>query len=425
MAETLLMIALSPTMTEGTIARWKKAEGEAFSSGDLLCEVETDKASMDYEAPKKAVLLKILVPAGGKASVGDAIAVIGKAGENPETVAGKSSVVNDKPIDLDAARPAPPEPSSPEPAQPEPTKPEPAKPEPTQTQSVLNRPQAPAALPRSSPLARKVALDLGIDLRLLKGSGPDGRVTEKDVRNYSVRQVDVESPQPSRSRSTMDPVGGKRAVIARRLGESMFSAPHYYLKKRVNADFLAEARSRINTNRQKPISFNAILIKLSAIALARHPEINVYWRGDVLEKRSVVDIGLAVALPDGLITPIVRDCDAKGIERIDEELSALIEKAKSKGLSPEEYEGAGFTVTNLGSFGIDEFTAIINPPASAILAVGALKKRAIVGENDAIRVGRTMDLTLGCDHRSIDGAVGAGFLADLATLLEDPFRALL
>jgi pyruvate dehydrogenase E2 component (dihydrolipoamide acetyltransferase) len=205
----------------------------------------------------------------------------------------------------------------------------------------------------------------------------------------------------------------------------MFSAPHFYLKKRVNAELLAETRARINKSRQKPISFNAILLKLSAMALARHPEINVYWRGDALEKRSVVDVGLAVALPDGLITPIIRDCDSKGIERIDEELSLLIDKAKSKGLAPEEYEGAGFTITNLGSFGIDEFTAIINPPASAILAVGALKKRAVVGEDDVIRVGKTMDLTLGCDHRSIDGAVGAGFLADLATLLEDPFRALL
>jgi pyruvate dehydrogenase E2 component (dihydrolipoamide acetyltransferase) len=415
MAEKLLMIALSPTMTEGTITKWKKAEGESFTSGDLLCEVETDKASMDYEAPRKAVLLKIVVPQGGKASVGDTIAVIGKEGEDPGTFDVKPSQEKAAPADL-AAKPS-------------------VLPQALQPVLSQTRPQAPAGFPRSSPLARKLALELDIDLRMVKGSGPEGRVTEKDIRQFSASEekessrhesASVDGVRPTaRPKPTLDPIGGKRAVIARRLGESMFSAPHFYLKKRVNAELLAETRARINKSRQKPISFNAILLKLSAMALARHPEINVYWRGDALEKRSVVDVGLAVALPDGLITPIIRDCDSKGIERIDEELSLLVDKAKSKGLAPEEYEGAGFTITNLGSFGIDEFTAIINPPASAILAVGALRKRAVVGEDDVIRVGKTMDLTLGCDHRSIDGAVGAGFLADLATLLEDPFRALL
>ncbi|TXT41804.1 MAG: pyruvate dehydrogenase E2 component (dihydrolipoamide acetyltransferase), partial [Spirochaetes bacterium] len=203
------------------------------------------------------------------------------------------------------------------------------------------------------------------------------------------------------------------------------NAPHYYLKKEILAEAMVEARKRINKGREKPISLNAILIKISAMALTRHPEINVFWREDYLEERSSIDIGLAVALPDGLITPVVRDCDLKGIEAIDLELGALIEKAKTKGLSPEEYEGAGFTITNLGSYGVDEFTAIINPPGSAILAVGALRKKPWVDDADQIVVARTLSLTLGCDHRSIDGAVGAAFLAELAAIAEDPFRALL
>jgi len=221
------------------------------------------------------------------------------------------------------------------------------------------------------------------------------------------------------------PVAGKRAVIARRLSESFFSAPHYYLKKEILAENLFSARASVNAGRPSPISYNAIIVKLAAAALATHPEINVYWRGEAIEQRNVVDIGLAVALPDGLVTPVVRDCAAKGIIQIEGEFAALIEKARNKGLSQDEYEGAGFTVTNLGGFGIDEFTAIINPPASAILAVGALVKKPVVGPEGGIVAARTMTLTLGCDHRTIDGATGARFLADLAALMENPFRALL
>ncbi|HWP68906.1 MAG TPA: dihydrolipoamide acetyltransferase family protein, partial [Rectinemataceae bacterium] len=304
-------------------------------------------------------------------------------------------------------------------------------------------PAAPAFYPRSSPLARKIAQEMNVDIRLVRGSGPEGRVTEKDVRSFNVAapfsptQGGVSSsaagaagqppspPSLSRKDSTFVAVSGKRAIIAKRLSESFFSAPHYYLKKEILADNLVEARARVNEKQKNPISFNAILIKMAAVALSNHPEINVFWKGDKIERRSVIDIGLAVALPDGLITPVVRDCGAKGLVQIEAEMAALIEKAKTRGLAPEEYEGAGFTITNLGSFGIDEFTAIINPPASAILAVGAVSKKAVVRADDSIGVGRTMALTLGCDHRTVDGAVGARFLADLAAMLEDPFRALL
>jgi pyruvate dehydrogenase E2 component (dihydrolipoamide acetyltransferase) len=414
-------------MTEGTIARWKKAEGEAFSSGDVLCEVETDKASMDYEAPRTGVLLKIVVAAGGKASVGDTIAIIGKAGENPETLLGQaaSQKPSVEPSPKLANEPVPKSvtvaPASPNPA-------------PIPARNLGAAPTAPAGSPKSSPLARKIALELGIDIRRARGTGPEGRVTERDVRAL---QAGKEAVTPnfaapvsatvsySRPAPTSETVSGKRAVIARRLSESFFSAPHYYLKKEILADRLVESRSRTNEGRDKPVSLNAILMKLVAAALTRHPELNVSWQGERIEKREVIDIALAVALPDGLITPVVRDCPYKGVELIDAELSALIEKARTKGLAPDEYEGAGFTITNLGSYGIDEFTAIINPPGSAILAVGAIRKKPIVMADDSIGIAKTMVLTLGCDHRTVDGATGARFLADLASMLEDPFKALL
>ncbi len=416
MAQKLMMIALSPTMTEGTIAKWKKAEGEAFASGDLLCEVETDKASMDYEAPSSAVLLKIVVQAGKKAAVGETIAIIGKAGEDPGPllIEAKAATAAVAPAAAAPAASA----TSPNP-------------QPAPSAVPAQAPGAPAAYPPSSPLARKVALERQVDIRNLRGSGPAGRVTEKDVLAYAAapspkHEATAYGAAVSRAvPSTILPVSGKRAVIARRLGESFFSAPHYYLKKEILAENLYAARASVNAGRTSPISYNAIIIKLAATALAAHPEMNVYWRGDSIEQRTAVDIGLAVALPDGLITPVVRNCPSKGIVQIEAEFAALIEKARSKGLAQDEYEGAGFTLTNLGGFGIDEFTAIINPPASAILAIGAMVKKPVVDADGNIVAARTMTLTLGCDHRTIDGATGARFLADLAAILEDPFRALL
>ena len=436
MAEALLMIALSPTMTEGSIARWKKQENEVFSSGDLLCEVETDKASMDYEAPKNGVLLKILVPQGGKAEVGQPIAVIGKAGEDPDSL---SLSTGAKP----ASTPAPQASSQASVkatlAKPAAEKALPSTSTPNQqtvdaqpssaahTFLAAQAPSAPAGYPRSSPLARKVALELGIDLRLVRGSGPEGRVTEKDVRTFASSGLTTSSLEsgaastvqpPATPRETAHkPIGAKRAVIAKRLGESFFSAPHYYLRKEIKVDSLLDARAEVNKDRPKPISFNAVLIKLAANALARHPEINVYWMGDSIEERRSVDIGLAVALPDGLITPVVRDCDLKGLEQIDEELSALVEKAKTKGLSPAEYEGAGFTISNLGLYGIESFTPVINPPQVALLGVNAITERIRTVEGQ-ITAYPAMGLSLTYDHRAVDGAPASRFLKDLVTALE-------
>ena len=449
MAEKLLMMALSPTMTEGAIAKWKVAEGSAFKAGSVLCEVETDKASMDYEAPKDAFLLRILVPEGGKAGVGEPIAVIGAAGEDPGPLA--------------AAVPRPtapsPAPASPKPPSTAPSAPSaPSLPEapsllaagsvevppkatsasvaaysPPSGAGVAAGPSAPASYPPSSPLARSLARELGLDLRGAKGTGPGGRVVERDVRALASGGPALSSAPsvaggagsqgPATERKV--PVSPKRAVIARRLSESFFTAPHYYLKRRVDAGAVMALRESSKAGRETPISLNAFLFKLSAEAITRHPYVNSTWEGDSILERTSIDIGLAVALPDGLITPIVRDCAHKGVAAIEDELVALIAKARGKGLQPAEYTGAGFTISNLGSFGVEEFTAIINPPGSAILAVGAALQEPFVRVDGSIAVRRSMALTLGCDHRVIDGAAGARFLATLASYVEEPGKALL
>jgi len=430
MAEQLLMMALSPTMSEGTIAKWKVAEGFAFAAGSVLCEVETDKASMDYEAAKDAVLLKILVPEGGKAAVGDPIAVVGKAGEDPGPFIPAAVKSASLPSAAAAAAPAPVLPRAPSFA-PEP----PRVPTAASGAGVAMRPSAPSSYPPSSPLARALARELGIDLRSARGSGPGGRVVERDVRALAAQGPAPErgpiAPQgaaASAAGQAVDrrlPVSGKRAVIARRLSESFFGAPHFYLKRRADAGPLMALRETANAGREKPISLNAFIVKLSAEAIVRHPYVNSTWEGATILERSSIDIGLAVALPDGLITPVVRDCARKGVAAIDEELSALIAKARDRGLAPSEYEGAGFTISNLGSFGVEEFTAIINPPGSAILALGAALAEPFVRGDGTVGTRRAMAMTLGCDHRVIDGAAGARFLATLVSLIEEPGKALL
>jgi pyruvate dehydrogenase E2 component (dihydrolipoamide acetyltransferase) len=278
-----------------------------------------------------------------------------------------------------------------------------------------------------------VARELRVDLRLVRGSGPGGRVVEKDVRGFAaLGPAGPLGQAPSRSPTGVPaaterrvPLSGKRAVIAKRLSESFFTAPHFYLKRRAEAGTLLSLREAINAGREKPLSLNAFLIKLAAEAIVRHPYVNSTWEGTAILERSSIDIGLAVALPDGLITPVCRDCAHKGVAVIEEEMAALIAKARERGLAPSEYEGAGFTITNLGSFGVEEFTAIINPPGSAILAVGAAIKEPFVREDGAVGVRRAMALTLGCDHRVIDGAAGARFLATLVSFLEEPGKALL
>jgi pyruvate dehydrogenase E2 component (dihydrolipoamide acetyltransferase) len=391
MAEKLLMTALSPTMEQGTVAQWLKTEGEAIKNGDVICEIETDKAVMEYEADFDAVLLKIV------------IADYGEAGEDFSDLIDGIAVIAAEPVATEVLPEA-----------------------------------APAMTPsgrrlRVSPLARRMADSSGIDINSVKGSGTEGRIIKRDIEALMSNVVPNTTVQPagaltpSANLSTHH-VSGMRTVIAERLSASKFSAPHYYLTVQVDMSAVLAAVKKNEERRGLKISVNSYLLKFSGEALMRHQVVNSTWNKGAISVFNSADIGFAVALEDGLITPVVRNCEQKGITVIDGEFRTLAEKAKEGRLSPVEYNGAGFTISNLGSFGIEEFTAIINPPGSAILAVGAIIKKSVVVTDDSgdyAVIKPMMKMTLSCDHRVIDGAVGAAFLADLKRMLEDPIEALM
>ena len=414
MAVKVLMTALSPTMEQGTIVRWVKNEGDKVDASDVLCEVETDKAAMDYEAAENGTLLKILVAAGQSANVGEPIAIMGDALED---ISGLLAQGGQPAEDAQkVGQRAPEVPTTGEPAQ--------------------EAPKGEAVI--ASPLARKMAEQRSLNLTEVKGSGPGGRIIKRDIEK--VAEVSANSA-PDLSPSGADkpvssvsalaqgpqrrPISGKRKVIAERLAASMFTAPHYYLTMAVEVDRLLAARKRLNAGREIGLSFNAFLIKLAAMALKRHPIINTSMGVGEIIYHPEIDIGLAVALDDGLVTPVVRLADQKGVQAIDLELKDLIDRATKGRLVPTEYTGATFTISNLGSFGVEQFTAIINPPGSAILAVGAAVKEPVVDDQERVVVKTRMKLTLSLDHRIIDGAVGAAFLRDLKELIEEPMGALL
>lgn len=410
MAENVLMIALSPTMESGTIIHWTKKEGEQVSNGDIICEVETDKDTMEYEAIQEGILLKILVPEGDSADVEQPIAIFGSEGEDI------TSLVQDAEEMLRAQRRA------------QPAEAGASTPAATQTEDTPIPDSAAIAgeKSKSSPLARKMAEQAGLEIFPIHGTGPDGRVVKRDVEDaissgMSLRKPATAAPSPS---DAVIPLSGKRKIIAQRLSESKYSAPHFYLKMSVFAESLMAARAALNAGLDYKVSVNAFLIKFAAEAIKRHPVINSTWQNETIRQFASIDIGLAVAQEDGLVTPIVRNCGAKGIVSIDAELSDLISRARKNKLTPEDYTGATFTISSLGTFGVDEFTAIINPPGSAILAVGQMKKVPIVDDNDKIVIRSQMNLTLSCDHRVIDGAKGANFLKELKDVIENPVRAL-
>ena len=432
MAEKVLMLALSPTMERGTVLKWRKKEGDRVASGDVLCEVETDKATMEYESVNEGTLLKLLVPEGKDTKVGEPIAVVGEQGEDisgmlKEVAAGLLSAAAE-----DATGPGKAAPALRNAAAPPVTAGSPIADSPPMAAAPAGE-RFPGGV-KASPLARGLAGTRGIDIRTVRGSGPDGRVVKRDVaavltpaaggsqRPAAGRPV---PPVPVETPFVEVPVSGKRKVIARRLAESMYTAPHYYLKLYVQVENLLKARKALNEGRADAVSLNAFLVRLAAEALKNHPAVNSSWRGETIARFQRADIGLAVAQPDGLLTPIVRDCWNKGIAAIDAELKLLIDKALKNTLRPEEYTGATFTISNLGSYGVNEFTAIINPPGSAILAVGKAEKTPVVGEGNLVKIETRMTLTLSCDHRVIDGAEGALFLKDLKDQIEYPIGALL
>ena len=423
MAEQILMLALSPTMEEGTIATWKKKEGDKVSEGDIICEVETDKATMDYESIQEGVLLKILVPEGEDAAVGVPIAIIGEEGEDISALEKEAAETgNEAEKEEEAAGTS---------ASEEKSEAEEEKAEKKRTDKPAAKKEAATTdgWVKASPLAREIARQRGIDIAAIEGSGPGGRVVKKDVESAPARAgrptASGFAPARAAGEDRTVKVSKMRKAIAGRLAESKFTAPHFYLNVSVRGEALMEARNRINKSLQEKISVNAFIMKLAAEALKRHPRVNAAWEGDTIREFGSVDIGLAVALDDGLITPVVRNCGNKGITEIDGELKELIPRAQEGKLAPEEYSGAGFSVSNLGSFGIEEFTAIINPPGSAILAVGALNKVPVVQEDGSLGTGLVMKFTLSCDHRVIDGAEGARFMATLKNNFENPMSALL
>ena len=436
MAEIVRMPKLSDTMTEGVVASWLKKVGDRVKSGEILAEIETDKATMEFESFFDGVLLHIGVPTGSTAPVDSLLAILGKEGEDISALlAAEGSGI---PISLPtAAAPAPAAPVAAAPAAPVAAAPAPvpvATPAPTPvpvasapTPVTTPTPQPPTSTSPSSPispLARRLAEERGIDVMKVRGTGEGGRIVRRDIEAY--REVPVATGGSSfGAAESFEEVAvtQMRKTIARRLAESKFTAPHFYLTVSVDMDAAMEARAVINASGAVKVSVNDLVVKAAALALKKHPAVNSSWLGDRIRTNYHVHIGVAVAVEDGLLVPVVRHADTKSLSAIGGEVKALAVKAKEKKLQPAEWEGNTFTISNLGMFGIEEFTAIINPPDACILAVGSVQQVPVV-KNGAVVPGQTMRMTLSCDHRVVDGATGAAFLQDLKGYLEAPVRML-
>lgn len=419
MAEIIEMPRLSDTMTEGVIAKWHKKAGDLIRPGDLLAEIETDKATMEFEAPIGGALLYIGAPEGKPIPIGEPIAIIGKPDEDISTLLNRG------------ASPAPPESiTSPTPAQPQPaaTPPPPAEaPARVPASPALGAPPAETRL-KASPLARSMAQKAGIDLHQVHGTGEGGRIIRRDVEAYlshAVATTPVATPaQPAAAPYQEVPLSQMRKTIARRLTASMQEAPHFYLTRAVSMEAAATWREKLNALSPHKISFNDLIIKAVAMALRKHPYLNAAWMGEHIRLYQEIHIGFAVAVEEGLIVPVLRHADRKGLSEIAAETVLLAQKARERKLAPEEYTGSTFSISNLGMFGIEEFTAVINPPEAAILAIGAIQPTPVVKDGQVV-VERRMRVTLSCDHRVVDGATGAAFLETFTQLLEEPARLLL
>ncbi|MDE8346294.1 MAG: pyruvate dehydrogenase complex dihydrolipoamide acetyltransferase [Acidocella sp.] len=439
MSTNILMPALSPTMTEGKLSRWLKKAGDEIKSGDVLAEIETDKATMEVEAVDEGYLAEIIVPDNT-----EGVAVNAVIGVMTETKGGK----------IDAPKPPPPEavkqaPEAVKPAPPEAVKQAPEAVKPAPPEAV--KPAPPAAPAHegdervfASPLARRIARQSGIDLASIKGSGPNGRIVKADLDGAAAPAVPpapektAPAPAPAAKAPAMAvsaphtkiPNSTMRKVIARRLSESKQSVPHFYLTTHIEIDALLKLRAALNAKSPKEgagafkLSVNDLVIKACGVALRRHPGVNASWTDAAIIQYADVDISVAVAIPDGLITPIIRQADTLGLVAISHAMKDLGARAKAGKLKPDEYQGGGFSISNLGMFGIAEFSAIINPPQAAILAVGAGEARAVVKDGQ-LAVATMMSVTLSCDHRVVNGALGAQFLATLKGLIEEPLSLML
>lgn len=419
MEEVVLMPRLSDTMTEGVIAGWNKNVGDTVKKGDVLAEIETDKATMELESYKNGKLLYQGAKKGEKIAVNDLLCIIGEEGKvdvNAIVAAAKGG---------GAAAPAAQESGNAQPAE---QKAEVAQAQPEESSSQNGRVKA-------SPLAKKLAAEKGIDINKVSGSGDGGRIVKSDVDNYKPAAGSSSAPAAASSvkpaatapagQVSFDevPVSQMRKVIAKRLAESKFTAPHFYVTIAIDMDAAVASRAKLNEVSKVKISFNDLVLKACAIALKQHPAVNSSWLGDKIRVNHHVNIGVAVAVEDGLLVPVVRFADSKSLSQIAGEVKEFAQKAKDKKLQPSDWEGNTFTISNLGMFGVEEFTAIINPPDACILAVGGISQVPVV-KNGNIVVGNVMKVTLSSDHRVVDGATAASFLQTLKGLLEEPLRML-
>lgn len=414
----ITMPLLSDTMTEGVISKWNFKVGDTIKSDDSIADVETDKATMEVTAYADGTLLHIGIQEGEAAKVNEIIAIVGKEGtditpllENPQPTSSPVSTENTStqkesaPSEVNTSTPV---------------------------ESSNNTKSSDDSRLKASPLARKIAKEKGIDLSQVKGSAEGGRIVKKDVENFVPTQAST-SQESSTAASTPTfvgqesftekPVSQMRKTIAKRLSESLFTAPHFYLTIKVDMDSAIDARAKINDVAPTKVSFNDLVIKAVAVALKKHPAVNSSWLGDKIRYNEHVNVGVAVAVEDGLLVPVVRFADGKSLSQISNEVKDFAQRAKTKKLQPADWEGSTFTVSNLGMFGIDQFTAIINPPDACILAVGGIQQVPVV-KNGAVVPGNVMKLTLSCDHRVVDGATGAAFLQTVKSLLEEPIRIL-
>jgi pyruvate dehydrogenase E2 component (dihydrolipoamide acetyltransferase) len=410
-ATVIRMPKMSDTMTEGVIAKWLKKVGDKVKSGDILAEVETDKATMELDNYEDGTLLYLSVEAGKAVVVDGIIAIIGEPDADYKQLLNaptKTQVAVNQPV------------SQPTIQEVKPT---------TQAPSTTQTDHTQTGRIKASPLAKSLAKAKGLDLKNIAGTGEAGRIVKKDIETYQTQPESSKNTtaavasSPQKDSYTEVAVSQMRKVIARRLSESLFTAPHFFLTMEINMDKAMTARASMNEISAVKLSFNDLVIKACAVALKKHPAVNSSWLGDKIRYNHQVNIGVAVAVEDGLLVPVVRQADSKTLSQIAAEVKDLGTRAKAKKLQPSEWEGNTFSISNLGMFGIEEFTAIINPPDSCILAVGAIKETAIV-KNGQLAVGNVMKVTLSCDHRVVDGATGAAFLQTLKALLEEPVRIL-
>jgi pyruvate dehydrogenase E2 component (dihydrolipoyllysine-residue acetyltransferase) len=444
MATNVVMEALSPTMEEGRLVEWKKQEGEAVAVGDVIAEVETDKAVMELVARAGGTLLKQVVTAGATVPVSQLVAVIGEPGEAVSASAAPAPKASATPApDAQSSQPSPDrnrsESMPPAPAAPQASEPagRPRAPGPTATPGGNGQPAPSGGRVKASPLAKRMAADRGIDLAGISGSGPEGRVVARDLAQAGARQTAApgaaRAPAPSPALAgvtgpayTDTPLTQIRKTIAKRLSQSIGPIPTFYLTTEVDMERAWEAREALlesakGTEGAPKVSFNDLIIKATALALRQHPACNAWWQDDRIRYWNEVHISMAVAIEDGLITPVIRHADRKSLRDISAEARDLAGRARERRLAPEEYTGGTFSISNLGMLDIDEFTAVINPPEAGILAIGRIVPKP-VAHDGAVQLRRRMRITMSCDHRVIDGATGARFLQTLTGMLENPLR---